>query len=79
MKCTKGLCEVNEMKEEEVMNAIKDIYDNSSDVMERLLDVKVDIERNGEYSSAEKGKLLDLRMELDDAVWKLGKIIMGVS
>lgn len=67
------------MKEEEVMNAIKDIYDNSSDVMERLLDVKVDIERNGDYSLTEKGKLFDLRVELDDIVWKLGKILMGVA
>lgn len=67
------------MKEEEVMNAIKDIYDNSSDVMERLLDVKVDIERNGEYSLTEKGKLFDLRVELDDIVWKIGKILMGVA
>ena len=67
------------MKEEEVMNAIKDIYDNSSDVMERLLDVKVDIERKGDYSLTEKGKLFDLRVELDDIVWKLGKILMGVA
>lgn len=67
------------MKEQEVMNAIKDIYDNSSDVMERLLDVKADIERNGDYSLIEKGKLFDLRVELDDIVWKLGKILMGVA
>lgn len=67
------------MKEQEIMQAIEDIYQNSASVMERLRDVKVDIERNGGYSSAEKGKLFDLRVELDDIVWKIGKILMGVA
>ena len=65
------------MKEAEVMNEIEEIYQNSADVMERLHDVKRDIERNGEYSSSEKGKICDLRMELDDIVWKLGKVLSG--
>ena len=65
------------MKEAEVMNEIEEIYQNSADVMERLRDVKRDIERNGEYSSSEKGKIFDLRMELDDIVWKLGKVLSG--
>lgn len=67
------------MKEQEIMQAIEDIYQDSASVMERLHDVKKDIERNGDYSLTEKGKLFDLRVELDDIVWKLGKILMGVA
>lgn len=65
------------MREAEVMNEIEEIYQNSADVMERLHDVKRAIDRNGEYSFEEKGRLLDLRMELDDIVWKLGKVLSG--
>lgn len=62
-----------------VMNAIEAIYDESASVMERLRDVRDDIERNGGFGAAEKGKLYDLRMELDDVVYRLGKVLAGVA
>lgn len=70
---------MEEMNGRDVMNVIEAIYDESATVMERLRDVKTDIERNGGYGYAEKGKLYDLRMELDDIVYRLGKLLTGAA
>lgn len=67
------------MTKEEVMKALGDLYEDYADIVERLRDVKQDIERNGEFGYAEKGKLVDLRISFDNVAYCLGNILRGVS
>lgn len=67
------------MTKEEVMKALGDLYEDYSTIVEQLLDVKRDIERNGEFGYAEKGKLVDLRLSFDNVAYCLGNILRGVT
>lgn len=67
------------MTKEEVMKALGDLYEDYSTIVEQLLDVKQDIERNGEFGYAEKGKLVDLRLSFDNVAYCLGNILRGVT
>lgn len=67
------------MTKEEVMKALGDLYEDYADIIERLRDVKQDIERNGEFGYAEKGKLVDLRISFDNVAYCLGNILRGVT
>lgn len=67
------------MSKEEVMKALGDLYEDYSTIVEQLLDVKRDIERNGEFGYAEKGKLVDLRLSFDNVAYCLGNILRGVT
>ena len=40
------------MNKDEVMKALDDLYEDYADIIERLRDVKQDIERNGEFGYA---------------------------
>lgn len=67
------------MTKEEVMKALGNLYEDYSTIIEQLRDVKNDIERNGEFGYAEKGKLVDLRMSFDNVAYCLGNILRGVT
>ena len=67
------------MNKDEVMKALDELYEDYADIIERLRDVKNDIERNGEFSYAEKGKLVDLRLSFDNVAYCLGNILRGVT
>lgn len=67
------------MNKDEVMKALDELYEDYSDIIERLRDVKQDIEKSGEFGHAEKGKLVDLRMSFDNVAYCLGNILRGVT
>ena len=46
--------------------------------MARLLDIKSDIERSGEFGLPEKNRLLDLKIECEGLAYEFGKILGGV-
>lgn len=66
------------MSKEEVMKSLEDLYDAYSTIAEQILDVRQDIELNGEFGAPEREKLADLRNAFDDAAHNLGNLLRGV-
>ena len=66
------------MNAREVADKLHELWENNGDLMSRIDEVRSDIERNGGFFSKEKDKLLDLKIEVEDVAWELGKILSGV-
>ena len=66
------------MNAREVADKLHELWENNGDLMSRIDEVRSDIERNGGFFAKEKDKLLDLKIEVEDIAWELGKILSGV-
>ena len=62
----------------DVADRLREMLEENDNVMARLLDIKQDIERNGEFGLPEKNKLLDLKIECEGLAYEFGKILGGV-
>lgn len=62
----------------DVADRLREIWEENDNVMARLLDIKSDIEINGEFGLPEKNKLLDLKIECECLAYEFGKILGGV-
>ena len=63
----------------DVADKLREMWEENDNVMARLLDIKSDIERSGEFGLHEKNKLLDLKIELEELAYEFGKILAGVA
>ena len=68
----------NEMKGMDVADRLREMWEENDNVMARLLEIKQDIETNGEFGLPEKNKLLDLKIECEGLAYEFGKILGGV-
>lgn len=62
-----------------VADRLREMWEENDNVMARLLDIKSDIERSGEFGLPEKNKLLDLKIECEELAYEFGKILGGVA
>ena len=62
----------------DVADRLREMWEENDNVMARLLDIKSDIERSGEFGLPEKNKLLDLKIECEELAYEFGKILGGV-
>lgn len=62
-----------------VADRLREMWEEHDNVMARLLDIKSDIERSGEFGLPEKNKLLDLKIECEELAYEFGKILGGVA
>ena len=62
-----------------VADRLLEIWEENDNVMARLLEIKSDIERSGEFGLPEKNKLLDLKIECEGLAYEFGKILGGVA
>ena len=62
----------------DVADRLREMWEENDNVMARLLDIKSDIEINGEFGLPEKNKLLDLKIECECLAYEFGKILGGV-
>lgn len=63
----------------DVADKLREMWEENDNVMARLLDIKSDIERSGEFGRPEKNKLLDLKIECEELAYEFGKILAGVA
>lgn len=63
----------------DVADRLREIWEENDNVMARLLDIKSDIERSGEFGLPEKNRLLDLKIECEALAYEFGKILGGVA
>lgn len=61
----------------DVADRLREMWEENDNVMARLLDIKSDIERSGEFGLPEKNKLLDLKIECEFLAYEFGKILGG--
>ena len=62
----------------DVADKLREMWENNENVMSRMLDIKCDIERNGEVSLKEKNGILDLAIEYYALSVDLRKILAEV-
>lgn len=62
----------------DVADRLREMWEEHDNVMARLLDIKSDIERSGEFGLPEKNRLLDLKIECEELAYEFGKILGGV-
>ena len=61
----------------DVADRLREMWEENDNVMARLLDIKSDIERSGEFGLLEKNRLLDLKIECEGLAYEFGKILGG--